>query len=299
MIHRAICLLAAAALILAGCGDKTPSGPAGQGGPFSAKIDGVAWASPALYSAAAMGNNAVFSIIGTDGAVGNATGVSLVLYYIDQPGSYPLGVGGSVRGGTAIITSGSSSWATPLSGNAGTVDVTSVSSTRIAGTFSFNATPQSGAAQGTRAVTQGVFDVPVQSSSGTFSVPAHLGSKFGGTLGGQPWNAATVVMVGAPASGTVVIGASNTQHSITMILSGFAGAGSYALNTGVARSMTVTLSGTSSQWGGAGALSSGTVNITSVTASRIAGTYTATLPPSVSASGTMSLSGTFEVGIPQ
>jgi len=176
--------------------------------------------------------------------------------------------------------------------------VTAISSTKIAGTFSFVAGPTQGTATtGTKTVTEGQFDIPLQ-NPGNYTPADNVGSTFGGTLGGAPWNAATVVMVGSPASGTLAGGASNVDNMISITISGITGVGTYALNTGVARFMTVTNPNGTVRWGGSNALSSGSVVITSLTTTRVKGTYNATLQPSLGATGTMTLSGTFDMGIP-
>jgi hypothetical protein len=53
-------------------------------------------------------------------------------------------------------------------------------------------------------------------------------------------------------------------------------------------------------WGGSNATNSGTVVVTSATSTRIKGTFTATLQPSLINPGepAITLSGTFELGLP-
>lgn len=288
---------AAAVLFLGGCG-SSPSGPNGGGGddaPFAAQIDGAAWTSAAISTSAHGSQNGTFTMIGST-VTANAISMSLTLYNIGAPGTYPLGVGPTVPGGTALVMAGTQSWSTPLSGAAGTVTVTTVSATHITGTFSFVATPFSGGATGNRTVAQGTFDLPV-TSTGSVVVPDNIGSKFGGTLGGTAWNAATVVSVTAPSSGTLTIGASNVTHNINMIISGYTGVGTYTLGTGVARTMSVILSGTVQNWGGTQQSSTGTVTITSATTTRIKGTYSASLAAQGGGSGNLALSGSFELGL--
>lgn len=297
MLDRSMLTPFVVLLTLAGCG-SSPSGPGDGGGdtsPFTAQIDGTAWSGLSFTTSGNGSANGTFTLIGAATSPTQIS-MSLTLFNIGAPGTYPLGVGSTVPGGTAIVTSGVQSWWTPLSGAAGTVTVTAVSATRITGTFSFVATPFSGGATGSRTVTQGRFDLPV-TSTGTVTVPDNIGSKFGGTLAGSAWNAATVVMVAAPSSGTLTIGASNVTHNINMIISGYTGVGTYTLNTGVQRMMTVFLSGTTQSWGGIGVASAGTVTVTSATSTRIKGTYNATLQPGVGTVGALALSGSFEVGL--
>ncbi|MES2305223.1 MAG: DUF6252 family protein [Gemmatimonadota bacterium] len=288
--------VALAAFCLAGCGSSS-SGPSdgGNTAAFSAKIDGAAWNSLAISTSAHGSANGTFTLIGSITSP-TQTSMSLTLWNIGAPGTYPMGVGPTVPGGTATIVTGAQSWSTPLSGAAGTVTVTAVSATSITGTFSFVAAPVSGGATGNRTVTQGTFDLPV-TSTGSVTVPLNVGSTFGGTLGGTAWNAATIVIVAAPSSGTLTIGASNVTHSINMLISGYAGVGTYTLGTGVQRTMTVFLSGTVQSWGAIGSQSTGTVTVTSATASRIKGSYTASLAPGANTTGALTLTGNFDVGL--
>jgi hypothetical protein len=275
--------------LLASACSSSPSGEnGGDTAPFAAQVDGAAWNSVTLSTSAHGYTNGTFTLIGS--TIGtNQLSMSLTLDNVAGPGTYPLGVG-------PTVVAGAVSWSTSLSGAAGTVTVTAVSATHITGTFSFIATPFSGNPTGNRTVTQGSFDLPV-TSTGSVAVPDNIGSKFGGTLGGSAWHAATVVMVAPPSSGTLTIGASKVTHNINLIISGYAGVGSYTLGTGAQRSMTVILSGTVQNWGAIGTGSTGTVTVTSASSTRIRGSYTATLQPGGGASGTLTLSGSFDVGL--
>jgi hypothetical protein len=222
--------------------------------------------------------------------------MSITLQHIGAPGTYPLGVGGTVPGGTATVFTGGTSWWTALTGGSGTVIISAVTPSSIAGTFSYTAKPFAGGAAGNRTVTQGQFNVSFP-TPGSITIAPNAGSTFGGTLNSQNWNAATVVTVTHPSSGTMTIGASNDTHMINVTISGFTGVGSYALGTGVVRTMQVTIPGSSSMWGGSGTASIGIVQVTSYTTSRVEGTYTASLPGNIGTAGTVTLSGTFSVGL--
>ncbi len=279
--------------LLSGCGSDGGTEPVGGGGgTFRATIDGTQWTSAATTAIAA--NGGIFTITGSQGT----TAMSFTLYSIGAPGTYPLGVGGTVAGGIATLTTAPSSWSTPLSGAAGTITISAVSATRIAGTFSYTATPLIGQAAA-RSVTAGSFDVPVTGPA-TLVVPESAGGKVTGTIGGNAFNAATVVSVSAPSSGTLTIAGSNTAYTVNLILSGYTGVGTYALGSGVARTLQVTSAPPQKVWGGSSGANVGTVIITSATASRIKGTFTATLQPSVvnPSEAPLTLSGTFELGVP-
>ncbi len=279
----------------AACGgdSSTNPGPLGNGGTMRATIDGTAFAS--TFSSAVAIAGGIFTITGSQGA----TAISFSLYSIGAPGTYPLGVGGSVAGGIATLSAAPSSWSTPLSGAAGTVNISAVSATRIAGTFNFSAAPIIGQTGASRAVTAGSFDVPVTGPA-TLVVPPNAGGKMTGTVAGNAFNAATVVTVSAPSSGTLTIAGSNNAYTVNLILSGYTGAATYTLGTGAQRTIQVTTASPQKVWGGTSGTNAGTVTITSATSARIAGTFTATLQPSVINPGEapITLSGTFELGVP-
>lgn len=279
-------------VLLAACGgDGTGPGGGGGNAAFSATIDGTPWTGAELTTRANGSANGTFTITGAETGA-NPTSLGITVFNIAGPGTYPLGVGGSVVGGTAAISAGASSFLTPLSGSAGTVTITAVSATHITGTFAFTA----GAAPTTRVVTGGSFDLPVV-SSGSVAVPPYAGSRFTGTLGGTPWNAATVVVASAPSSGTLGAAVSNDAYLIHMFVSGWTGAGTYALGTDGARYLSVTsTSGALQSWGSQTA-ATGTVTVTSVSASRVAGSFDATLGAVVGGGGNLQLTGTFDFGI--
>ena len=288
------CFTTAALLLVAGCSDPgSPGGGGGNGGTFSAVINGQAW-NPAPFTIsgrASAGGQFTFS-----GATAAGVALSLTFYHIGAPGTYPLGVGGTVPGGSAALSIPPAAWWTALSGNSGSVVVSTVTPSRIAGTFSFAAKPLSAGATGEKTVTQGQFDISFD-TPGSITIAPNAGSTFGGTMNSQPWNAATIVTVTHPSSGSLTIGASNDTQMVNVTISGFTGPGTYALGTGVARNIQVTIPGSSSIWGGSSAIGVGTVVVSSYTTSRVQGTYTATLPGALGTAGTVTLSGSFSVGL--
>ena len=280
--------------LLVSCGGDGGSGPNGGDANFTAKIDGSDFTASAATTAAQISGAGNFAIVGASGT-STGTSITLVLYNIGAPGTYPLGVSGTVRGGLGTVGSSSSSLSTPLNGTAGSVTITQVSTTRIAGTFNFVA----GVSPVTRTVTDGAFDLPV-TGNGSITVPDYAGSRVDGTINGTPWNAAAVVMVAAPSSGTLAVGFSNLTYQMNLIISGWTGIGTYTLNTGVSRQMTVLATdGSLKVWGGSGTLSTGTFTVTNASATRISGNYDITLLPSGvgQAAGNLHLVGTFDIGI--
>ncbi|HZJ56051.1 MAG TPA: DUF6252 family protein, partial [Myxococcaceae bacterium] len=187
-MRAALGMMAAAVLWTAcGGGENNPGG----GGAMTASIDGQAFSSSQLASASAASSSmvSVYTIIGARLLSGTtAQSISLSLYNIAGPGTYPLGVNSTNFGGIGTVAEGATAWTTPLSGAAGTVNITSLTPTRIAGTFSFNAAEVVNPSS-TKSVTNGAFDMPVTGTPGT--VQPYQGSSMKATLGGTSWIGAT------------------------------------------------------------------------------------------------------------
>jgi hypothetical protein len=71
------------------------------------------------------------------------------------------------------------------------VVITSLTSSRIAGTFSFTSTEATGTIS-TRTVSNGAFDLPISGTAGT--VQPYQGSSMKATLGGAAWIGATIAV---------------------------------------------------------------------------------------------------------
>jgi len=181
-------------------------------------------------------------------------------------------------GGTGIVSSSTGrSWFTPGSGAAGTVTVTTLTATHIVGTFSFNAEPLGGGATGTKVVTNGAFDLILAGTLAT--LPDNQGSVTTGTLNGAPWTAATSFMT--LSGGSLVINVSNTSYIIGVVMTAYAGAGTVdvgLLPGKAAVSAVVPTTGVGPSWV-ADTGHSGSFTVTSMTATRIRGTLSATLNP--------------------
>lgn len=289
-------LFVAATVLLSACGgNDDPAGNNGAG-TFSASIDGAAWSAGSPAAVATAGG--IFTITGA--SAGSGTGMSMTLYHIGAPGTYPLGVGPAVPGGLASVSGGTSAWSTPLSGAAGTVTISAVSATRITGTFSYTAPLVSGTGTpATRTVTAGSFNLPVTGPA-TLVVAPNAGGTVSGTLAGTAFNASSIASVTAPASGVLSFAGANIAQTMTVIISEYNGVGTYALGTSSARH--VRLSNTTAPtntWGGTNATASGSVVVTSATTSRVKGTVTATLQPAPGFTGApVTVTATFDLGIP-
>jgi hypothetical protein len=305
------CGLASAILASTACGSD--GGTAGIDGSNSggthitAKIDGAAWGGGASsFATAVQAQAGAYVISATQTSSTQSITMTISLANIRGPGTYPLGVGPQVPGGSVILATATNGWTSPMSGADGSITITSLSATQIAGTFNFVV---SGSA-GTRTVTDGDFNVPITTIGTVGALPDNAGSTFSVTLGGAAWNAAFVQGNVTQSSqqgvgSTLTIATTNSTRGVGFLLTGVTGPGTYTLgNTGtVTRQLSVTnvTNSLSNMWSSIGAGASGSVVITSMTASRIKGTFSATLVPSPGSSTTGNLvvtNGAFDVGLP-
>lgn len=295
----------ACGVILAACGGGSGGalGPGGGGSAaFSATINGQAWAADTLG----------FTITGNPGTPGsliisgvevvtptNYKSLSLAVSFIGATGQYPIGINiGTTPGGTAssVVVSGATvtTYMTPLSGAAGTVTITSLTATRMKGTFSFTADPSPGPGA-SLTVTNGSFDIALPSGF-TAVPPANHGSTLTASLGATPFNAATVTGLGDLALGSFVVGGQSTVHSLNIVTtSPITAPGAYTLGSGV--TISVIDFQTTDSWATlAGA--SGTVTVTSVGNGRVAGTFDAVLVPMGSTVGNLTITnGSFDIRV--
>lgn len=296
-------LLLAAALVAAAACEKSSTGLGNNNNGdarMTATIDGRAFASTALLGQekVTLASRAVHLVYGQQTSGTNSTVILVTLYNLRGPATYPLGVNLTSYGGVAQITENALSWITPLTGNAGTVTITTLTDTRIAGTFSFTAEAV-GNATGTRTVTNGRFDYPIEPVGTVGPLADNAGSRVSGTISGTAFYGATIAG-GLISSNTLIFNAASDRgYYIAFSLGNIAATGTYALSATqpiryilVAQSSNLTATwGVPSNPG-----STGSVTITSFTASRIAGTFTASLAPNTGASGTITVNGSFDVG---
>jgi len=269
---------------------------------MTAGVNGQSWTSSDFARQAQVGNFGLISLQGSQ----NGTTIILSLYNIDQIGAYDLGMGGTNVGGSAQISDlTGKAWSTPLSGAAGTVTITTLTPTRIAGTFSFDADAFFGGATGTKTVTQGQFDMILASGNNTWPLPDESGNRLDGMIDGSLWKASTVVI--QISGSAIVIAANNTSYSIGMSTTQFAGVGSYPIGTQPGNAVVNMLGPAANPTGpvnccwGTIVGDVGTLTITSLTATRIQGTLTATLAPvaSSAATGNLDISNlTVDIGRP-
>jgi hypothetical protein len=283
------------------------SGGASTGFHITAKIDGTAWTSTAGSEHANIPSilPGLYTFTGAQFSGSAATNyiIAVTLYDIAGPGTYPLGVGPTTPGGSVILSNTTGGWATPQSGADGSITITTLTSTRMTGTFNVTVGAATGSATGTKTITDGDFDLEVKQTGTVGPLPDNAGSKVSATIGGTPWNGASVAAQYSSTNGTFVIAATNSTRGFGITLTGVTGPGTYALtNVGLTRTMNVgnvvnTLSNT---WNSIAAGSSGSVTITSFTSTRVKGTFNGILGPVLSTpASTLSVTGgTFDVGLP-
>lgn len=291
-----------------GCGDDSsgPAGPGGSNSPMTAKIDGAAFAADPLFTGQGVASIApgAFYIGGYQLSGTSTRSITISLANVAGPGTYPLGVGPLVFGGTGIVVLDAQGWGTPLSGAAGSITITTLSTTRMAGTFFFTADASTGGATGVKSVTDGAFDMPIVSGGSNGPPADHLGSRVTGMIDGAQWTAATVVS--GVASGAFIFTASNNLRTVSVSVSAFTPPDTFDLSSTAPFRLVQVMGpgdGPSNDpccWNEVTG-NTGTITIATVTATRITGSVNALLVPSpgTSASGSLVVELTFDVGIPQ
>lgn len=279
--------LSLAAACGGGGGDDDPNGP---GGPtnFSAEVDGEEWTG---LGNAARSAGGIYVITGADGT----DGISIQLYNIPGPGTYALGMNATGFGGTALVSTPGAGWSTPLTGRSGSVTITTLTDTRIVGTFEYDATPLNGTATGTRVVTNGEFDMLLQ-TAGAWSPPDPWdGSRLNGRAGTDTVIGATMAVVFN--ADDLLFTGNDLTNVMAITLQDLTATGAFTFHdTAPIRRVQLTdINGTVIYL--TDSTSAGNITVTTLNANRIAGTYTATLKR-LGAAGTINVSGTFDVGIP-
>ncbi len=299
--------LLALLFLLAACGgsstgpDDGGGGGGGGGGTdrLTATIDGQAFTATTVQANPVSVVPGSLNFLGFQTAGGVTRSIAISLAYITGPGTYPFGTNiGTTPGGVASHLSGAAVWTTPLSGTAGSITITSISATRVVGTFTFTATPVGGTAANL-VVTNGSFNVP---RSTGYVVPSgdDIGSTVTATVNGTPRVLGTVVGVGGGTE-TRILGGQDLEYSFSITVGPATSIGSGPLTgaTVPLRRVTVQRVGTAQSWGGTGN-DQGTLAITAITPTRIAGTFNGTLGSNAGTQGSLTVTnGTFSVRTPQ
>ncbi|TVP44068.1 MAG: hypothetical protein EA350_12280 [Gemmatimonadales bacterium] len=273
-----------------------------------ATIEGTSWQSGAgaLTSPVQTAGPGGYTITGSSQPGASARTIFLWLMNIPGPGTYPLGTGGNVSGGSAIVSDATGGWGTPLSGAAGSISITTLTDSRFVATFFFTAEASSGSATGTRTVTAGSVDLPISIVAPPGPVANRSRNRVQATLNGQAWNAATVATSGA--ASIFVVAASNTRHSMTIALGDVAGPGTYPLGGSGPRVLNVAVRGPDGAatseptccWNTNTPGATGSVVVQSSASGRLVGTFSFTIPPQAGSGATAPLvitNGVFDLGV--
>jgi len=297
--------------LVASC-SSSPTGPSDGSGTFTATIDGSNFtASSSANAATANGSATVPGFVVIQGtqitSTTNVTTISIELGFIAGTGTYPLGVNQDTTAGggatVSVSTSGSfKSWNTDLDGAAGTIVITKLTSTEIAGTFNFTAPRALGQSGADTTVANGKFDVPLSSFVAASST--NPGNLFKITsLGGSAFNGATIVFQGSASSfgftatTTKTVNGSLVTTSVFLGSTGTITAGtSYPISTPAGGGPYISILATigSATFGAPGGQpgDNGTVTISSNSGGRLKGTFSGNLQSGLSIVG-----GTFDVKI--
>lgn len=158
-MKRFLALSAAVALIACGSDSTGPGG--GGGGTMTATIDGGNFA-PRSDDVEVHFNGGVLNISGTATSGNTTTTITLNVLNVVGAGTFPLNPNNAAQYGEIIQSQGgaASGWTTTLSPGTGSVVLTSLSGSRIEGTFQFTGQFKPGtAATGQKSVTTGSFSV--------------------------------------------------------------------------------------------------------------------------------------------
>jgi len=251
---------------------------------FTARIDGELWKPSAAISAVNNLPGRYFIQAARTTGSNNYT-IRIELLNISTTGTYPLGVEASMFGGWAEVDQpGTSGWETEMTGAAGTFVITTLTPTRMVGTFQFVAE-----GTGTRTVTEGIFDIPVIQTGG-FAAP-NQGSSFTATVPGT-FNVFQVAQVVSGGDDLMIV-AYSPDGQITISVQDMTGTGTYTASSSIPI-RTFAFGSTAGGWSSQNTGGSGTLNLT-VNANRFSGSFTASVRQTGGANP-RTISGTFSIG---
>jgi hypothetical protein len=300
-------LLGVCAVVACGGGDGGNEGGSG----FTAVVDGKPWAAePIGVTALAGGVPGGVIVVGSQATAGGLTrSLTITLNDITGPGTYALGVGPRVYGGIASVGEGTgggnaNTWQTPLSGVAGSIEITKIGDGRLVATFAYETEPgKNNTVGGTRSVTGGRIDLPLM---GTLPpVPENQGSRLSAVLNGKRYNAWSVNgrLMDITGGAGVVIDSSSSENAVSISLSDVSAPGTFAFSDRApVRALIVGLNSTDPTrccWGLNAGNDTISVTITSLTPARVKGTFSGTLQPQPNKPATAPMvvtEGAFDVG---
>lgn len=295
---------------LTACGGSDAPSPAGPSGPdpsddgeMTATVDGEAWTAATSSLSATLIEDVPGGVLleGTANLGVAYRQITISLYNIDGPGTYALGVTASMYGGYATYAISGGQWHSPYTGASGTVTVQELSNDRIKGTFQFHATPILGSqTPDTHDITGGQFDLPLESPLA--AVPDNVGGSLQVKVGDVDYSA-SYFTVTPNGTGGYLLTTGNDDYQFGIFLDGVDGPGPYPLSFPT-RSIVINpgtnpSDGVSCCWGPS-VEDTGTITLTTASAERLAGTFSATLNPRDGTNATESVvlvGGMFDLGL--
>lgn len=270
-----------------GDGDDGPQGPNGNEN-LTAEVDGEVFRGMGNATRSAGG---IYTITAIDAP----EAISIQLYNIPGTGTYPLGMNATGFGGTGLFSTTGAGWSTPINGRSGSITITTLTDTRIAGTFHFDADPITGSSTGTKEVTDGEFDMLMQTAGAWTPPDPWDGNRLNGRIGSDTVIGATMAVIFN--GGTLLFNANDLASVMTITVGNLTTTGSFSFQDAapIRRIQYSDPNGTFVYL--TDSTSAGNVTVSTLNANRIAGSFTATLKR-LGAAGTIDVSGTFDVGVP-
>ena len=284
-----LAVLSAAFAVACSGGQSSPTSPAtptnpapntpSAGSTLTFKVDG---ASATATSITAAYTNGILSIGGTDPSRSTTLGFALTPTSAGT-GTYALGPL-SAANAQILIGNPAAGWQAAVGTGSGTITVNSLTSTSASGTFSFSLVAVAGSgATGTKSITEGAFSVTFASVSSPSPTPS-TGSTLSTLIDGVSWSSSLsrratltnniltvtgqdtnfrVITLAVPISGGLLVPPSQPTTVTLDFTAGIHGVVTMVLG--------------SQNWDNGHAGATGSFTVTSISATRVTGTFTVTL----------------------
>jgi len=255
----------------------TPPSGGGGGGILTFKVDGV---SESASSVTANFANGSLSIGGNDASHTTTIGFA-VSPTGAGPGTYTLGPLSSANA-QIMIGNPAVGWHAAVGIGSGTITISVLTSTNASGTFSFMLAPDAGAT-GTKAITEGVFNVPLTAAPTPPPTPTG-GSAVSALIDGVAWTSSLSSRATLTSNILAITGQDANSRVITLAIPISAGllvppssppTISLDFTSGVHGTVMMVLGAQNWDNGHAGA--SGSATVTAISSTHVTGTFTVTL----------------------
>lgn len=256
----------------------TPVPPAPTS-PVTFRVDGAVTSATSATGSLA---NGILSIGGTDTSRSTTIGFALTPTAAGV-GTYPLGPLSSANA-QLYVGNPAAGWQAGVGIGSGTITVSALTPTSASGTFSFSlaAVPGTGAT-GTKSITEGVFNVTLTTPTPPSSTPSG-GSTFTVVIDGTPWTSSLSRRATLTNNILAITGQDTNFRVITLavpISAGLlippSGPATVSLDFTPGVHGVVTMVQGAQNWDNGHDGGAGTFTITSISATRVTGTFTVTL----------------------